>query len=64
MSITSEFFEFFNKVQFFWEGHKIRQKLPLVMTLLSKTAVLSKQVGDFFPILWPSHNVLTLPEFT
>ena len=30
------------------------------MTLLSKTAVLSKQVGDFFQTLWPSHNVLTL----
>ena len=25
-----------------------------------KTAVLSKLKGDFFPILWPSHNVLTL----
>ena len=25
-----------------------------------KTAVLSKQVGDFLQILWPSHNVLTL----
>ena len=25
-----------------------------------KTTVLSKQVGDFFQILWPSHNVWTL----
>ena len=39
---------------------KLEKNLPLVLTLLSKAAVLSKQVGDFFQILRPSHNVLTL----
>ena len=32
------------------------------MTLLSKTAVLSKQVGDFFPIFSASYNILTLAQ--
>ena len=30
---------------------------------MKKSAVLSKQVGDIFQILWPSHNFLTLIEF-
>ena len=30
------------------------------MTLLSKNSCFVKTSGSFFPILWPSHNVLTL----
>ena len=48
------------KVQLFWEGHKNLKNLPLVLTLLSKNSCLVKTGGRYFPILWPSHNVLTL----
>ena len=41
------------KVQFFWKGH-------LFWHYWAKTTYWSKQVGCFFPNLWPSHNDLTL----
>ena len=50
------------KAQLFWKRHKNLKNLPLVLTLLSETAVLSKQVGDLFQILWPSHNILTFKD--
>ena len=50
------------KFSFSEKATKIWKNIPLVLTLLSKKKVLSKQVGDFFPILWPSHNVLTLMD--
>ena len=50
------------KFSFSGKATKIWKNLPLVLTprYWVKTAVSSKQVGDFFQILWPSHNVLTL----
>ena len=52
----------FAKVQFFWEGHKnLKKNSHLFWRYWVKTAVLSNQGGDFFPILLPSHNTLTLP---
>ena len=39
---------------------KIWNNLPLWRYWV-KTTVMSKQVGDFFQILWPSHNIWTLP---
>ena len=49
------------KVQLFWKGHKHLKKIShLFWRYWVKTTVLSKQVGDFFQILWPSHNIWTL----
>ena len=42
--------------------HKVEKNLPLVLTLLSKNSCFVKTGGRFFQILWPSHNVLTLPD--
>ena len=50
---------FIVKSSFSEKATKIWKNLPLVLMLLSKTSVLSKQVGDFFQTLWP-HNVWTL----
>ena len=47
------------KFSFSEKATKIWKNLPLVLMLLS-TTFLSKQVGDFFQILWPSHNIWTL----
>ena len=44
------------KSSFSEKATKIWKNLPLVLMLLSKTAVLSKRMGDFFQILWSSHN--------
>ena len=57
--ITSQEHQFYDlKVQLFWKGHKNLKKSP---SCFDKSADLtSKQEGDFFQILWPSHNVLTL----
>ena len=49
-----------SKVQLFWEVHKNLKKLTLVLTLLNKNSCFFKTSGRFFPILWPSHNVITL----
>ena len=48
------------KFSFSEKGTKIWKNLPLVLTLLSKNSCFVKTSGRFFPILWPSHNVLTL----
>ena len=51
---------FFN-VQFFWKGQKNLKKIShMFWHYWVRTAVSSKQVRDFFQILRPSHNVLTL----
>ena len=50
------------KFSFSEKATKNWKNLPLVWRYWVKTAVLSKQVGDFFQILWPSHNVLTLTQ--
>ena len=46
-----------DKVQVFWRGHKNLKKSP---TCFDTTAYTSKQVGDFFQILWLSHIVFIL----
>ena len=52
-----------HKVQIFWEGHKNMKKISfLVLMLLINKYILSKQWGEIFPILWPSHNIWTLPS--
>ena len=48
------------KFSFSEKATKIWKNLPLVLTLLSKNSCFVKTSGRFFPILWPSHNVLTL----
>ena len=49
--------------ELFWKGHKNLKKSEishLFWHYWVKTTVLSKQVGDFFQILWPSQNIWTL----
>ena len=46
-----------NKVQISWEGQKDLKKSP---TLLWTYHVIKKK-SEIFQILWPSHNILTLP---
>ena len=48
------------KSSFSENATKLWKNLPLVLTLLSKNSCFVKTGGRFFPILWPSHNVLTL----
>ena len=49
------------KVQLFWEGHKNLKKIShLFCRYWVKADILSKKNGRFFPILWPSHHLLTL----
>ena len=40
---------------------KFGKNHPLVLTLMSKNNCFFKTDGRFFLILWPSHNVSTLP---
>jgi hypothetical protein len=51
---------FILKVSFSEKATKLRKKFPLVLTLPSKNNCFVKTSGRFFPILWHSHNVLTL----
>ena len=39
---------------------KNQKNLPIVLMLLSKNSCIVKTGGNFYQILWPSHNVLTL----
>ena len=50
----------FVKFSFYEKATKIWKNLHLFWHYWVNTAVLSKQVEDFFQILWPSHNILTL----
>ena len=61
-SLSSKSEELFVSVKFSFseKGTKIRKNLPLVLMLLSENSCFAKTSGRFFPILWPSHNVLTL----
>ena len=49
-------FGFLSKFRFSEKATQIWRNLPLVLMLLSKR---QKKVGDFFQILWPSHNIFT-----
>ena len=50
------------KFSFPEKATKIWRKIPLVLTLLSKNSCFVKTGERFFQILWPSQNVLTLPD--
>ena len=39
-----------NKVELFWEGHRLWKNLPLVLMLLSKNSCFVKTSGRFFQI--------------
>ena len=48
------------KFSFSKKATKIWKNLPHVLMLLIKNSCFVKTSGRFFPILWPTHNVLTL----
>ena len=50
------------KFRFSEKATKIWKNISLVLTLLSKNRCFVKTDGRFFPILWPSHNILTLSK--
>ena len=52
------------KSSFSEKATKIWKNLPLVLTLLSKNSCVVKTSGIFFQILWPSHNISTLTQFS
>ena len=52
------------KFSFSEKATKIWKNLLLVLTLQSKNSCFVKTSVRFFPILWPSHNVLTLWPWT
>ena len=51
----------FIKSSFSEKATKFRKNCPLVLTLLIKNSCFAKTGGRFLQILWPSHNILTLP---
>ena len=48
-----------SKVKIFWEDHKKLKEISNFVLTLSNF----KKSGNFFQILWPSHNIWTLKEF-